>query len=85
VTATPGPFGTPDDVTAALVAARRAVDDADSLDAVVAYGRGLLGTLAIAFSEVERSGDPVHLQGVLHDVGEAADEVSRELSKALGW
>ncbi|AEK37653.1 hypothetical protein CVAR_2308 [Corynebacterium variabile DSM 44702] len=85
MTATPGPFGRPDERTGALLAARRAVEDADSLDAVVAYGRGLLGTLAIAFSEVERTADPVELQNVLHDVEAAAGEVSRELSKALGW
>lgn len=82
---TPAPFGRPDDVTAALLAARRAVEDADAVAEVVAYGRGLLGTLAIAFSEVERTADPVALQNVLHDVESAAGEVSRELSKALGW
>jgi hypothetical protein len=82
---TPAPFGSPDDATAALVAARRAVDDADSLDAVVAYGRGLLGTCAIAFSNVERTGDPVELQNVLADVRQAAGEVADELSAALGW
>lgn len=82
---TGSPFGRPDDVTAALCAARRAVEDRDAVDAVVAYGRGLLGTCAIAFSEVERTGDAVELQNVLHDVEAAAGEVSRELSKALGW
>lgn len=77
--------GRPDDVTAALVAARKAVDDADSLDAVVAYGRGLLGTLAIALSDAERTADPVSLQNVLADVEAAAGEVSRTLAAALGW
>lgn len=82
---TPAPFGTPDDTTAALVAARKAVEDRDALDAVVAYGRGLLGTCAIAFSEVERTGDAVELQNVLADVRTAAGDVADELSKALGW
>lgn len=77
--------GTPDDTTAALLAARRAVDDADALDVVVAYSRGLLGTLSIALAEVEKTGDPVELQNVLHDVARAADEVSGELVRCLGW
>ena len=77
--------GTPDDTTAALLAARRAVDDRDSLETVVAYGRGLLGTCAIGFSEAERSGDPVELQNVLADVRTAAGEVADELRRALGW
>lgn len=82
---TPAPFGTPDDTTAALVAARKAVDEADAFDTVVAYGRGLLGTCAIAFSEAERSGDPVELENVLADVRTAAGEVADELAAALGW
>lgn len=82
---TPAPFGTPDERTEALLAARRAVDDADAVAEVVAYGRGLLGTCAIAFSEAERSGDAVELQNVLHDVRTAAGEVADELRKALGW
>lgn len=79
------PFGRPDDVTAALCAARRAVNDADAFDTVVVWARGVLGTLSIALSAAERDGDPVHLQGVLHDVGESTGEVSRELAAALGW
>lgn|GEM_PF-5944717 len=82
---TPAPFGTPDDTTAALLAARRAVDDADAVAEVVAYGRGLLGTCAIAFSEVERTGDAVELQNVLADVRTAAGDVADELRRALGW
>lgn len=77
--------GTPDDTDLALAAARRAVDDADAFDAVVAYGRGLLGTCAIAFSEAERSGDAVELQNVLADVRTTAGEVADELRRALGW
>lgn len=82
---TPAPFGTPDERTEALLAARRAVDEADAFDAVVAYGRGLLGTCAIAFSEAERTGDVVHAQNVLADVRTAAGEVADELAAALGW
>ena len=82
---TPAPFGTPDERTEALLAARRAVEDADAFDAVVLWGRGLLGTCAIAFSEAERSGDPVELQNVLADVRTAAGEVADELAAALGW
>lgn len=82
---TPAPFGTPDDTTAALLAARRAVDDADAFDAVVVWARGVLGTLSIALSSAERSGDPVELQNVLADVRTAAGEVADELRRALGW
>lgn len=79
------PFGRPDDVTAALCAARRAVDDADAFDTVVLWARGVLGTLSIALSAAERSGDAVELQNVLHDVRTAAGDVADELAAALGW
>ena len=82
---TPAPFGRPDDTTAALLAARRAVEDADAVAEVVGWARGVLGTLSIAFSEVERTGDVVHLQIVLADVATAAGEVADELAAALGW
>ncbi|MGP5081553.1 hypothetical protein ACTXJ8_07050 [Corynebacterium variabile] len=81
----PAPFGHPDERTEALLAARRADDDRDALDAVVGWARGVLGTLGIALSDAERTADPVALQNVLSDVATAAGEVSRELSKALGW
>lgn len=81
----PAPFGRPDEHTEALLAARRAVDDADAFDTVVVWARGVLGTLSIALSAAERSGDAVELQNVLHDVGESTGEVSRELAAALGW
>lgn len=85
MTAPSSPFGRPDDVTAALCAARRAVDGRDALDAVVGYARGLFARLDTALSTAEADGDAVALQNVLHDVATAAGDVSAELTKALGW
>lgn len=79
------PLPAPDPATAALLSARRADDDRDALDAVVAWARGVLDCLSIALSDAERTADPVALQNVLADVEAAAGDVSRELSKALGW
>lgn len=85
MTAPSSPFGRPDDVTAALLAARKAVEDRDAVAEVVLWARGVLGTLSIALSDAEHTGDLVHLQNVLADVEAAAGDVSAELTKALGW
>ncbi|MGP5929096.1 hypothetical protein [Corynebacterium glyciniphilum] len=79
------PLPAPDPATAALCAARRAVEDADAVAEVVGWARGVLGTLGIALSDAERTADPVALQNVLSDVATAAGNVSRELCRALGW